>query len=675
MKVSVYCTIGALVKHYARFTLFLAGSLLLAGCRGLGEAAPPPAPVVVAGPVKAPQPAPAALAAADLRLLSTEEQLSRVITPMRDARELRLATSPELDEIPLAVNATAPDYPVGTVRSFSVLNVSDLTVRTIEAELLYRTDVAYAWVESGQPADESMIREAVDYFSEVSYPRVRSVFGSEWSPGVDGDPRVHILHTTGMGSSVAGYYSSSDEFSRLANPNSNEQEMFYINLAWLNSQQNPQEYEQVLSHEFQHMIHWNMDRGEETWLNEGFSEYATLVAGFPADLGFISSFAAAPDLQLNAWGDNTGGSGAHYGASFLFAIYLAERFGDSFISQVVAEPANGVVAIERVLEQTGAGLTFDELFADWVVANFVDQPGEGAAGQFGYDRIDVPALRENDLFSALPAPASERLVGNYATDYYRIEGDEAVQIAFAGDATARLVVAEPRSGDYAAWSNRGDDMSTHLTGQIDLSTLPPGTPVTMTADLWVDIEQGYDYGYVMASRDGVKWTILPGQWTTTDNPAGNALGPGYSGTSGSENGAPVWRTDSFDLSEFAGEAIQVRFQYVADDAISQPGFLVDNIAIPAVDYRVDFEGDLSGWVSEGWLISDLQLPQRWIVQLLLLDGEELMAMLPVPVAEDGMAAITSDWLTAGKSIILAVSGATRATTEPAAYRFSIERAP
>ena len=40
-------------------------------------------------------------------------------------------------------------------------------------------------------------------------------------------------------------------------------------------------------------------------------------------------------------------------------------------------------------------------------------------------------------------------------------------VAFAGDATARLTVVEPRSGAFAAWSNRGDDMSTHLTGPVE----------------------------------------------------------------------------------------------------------------------------------------------------------------------------------------------------------------
>ena len=53
----------------------------------------------------------------------------------------------------------------------------------------------------------------------------------------------------------------------------------------------------------------------------------------------------------------------------------------------------------------------------------------------------------------------------------------------------------------------------------------------MEAALWWDIEPDYDYGYVLASRDGVKWDILPGQRTSTEDPTGNSFGPAYSGRS------------------------------------------------------------------------------------------------------------------------------------------------
>src|SRR5690606_34133893 len=100
----------------------------------------------------------------------------------------------------------------------------------INAELIHKTDVAYVWVEEGKPAERAAIIQAIERFSRQTYPAVRTFFGNEWNPGVDNDPRLHVLHATGMGDGIAGYYYSADQYSRLANVFSNEKEIFYINL-------------------------------------------------------------------------------------------------------------------------------------------------------------------------------------------------------------------------------------------------------------------------------------------------------------------------------------------------------------------------------------------------------------------------------------------------------------
>ncbi|MCB0055318.1 MAG: hypothetical protein KDE24_37835, partial [Caldilinea sp.] len=74
-----------------------------------------------------------------------------------------------------------------------------------EADLVYQTGVANVWVQRDQPHDLGRIQRSIDRFSDVTYPRLVETFGSEWSPGVDGDLRLNILHTTEMGNNVAGY--------------------------------------------------------------------------------------------------------------------------------------------------------------------------------------------------------------------------------------------------------------------------------------------------------------------------------------------------------------------------------------------------------------------------------------------------------------------------------------
>ena len=236
----------------------------------------------------------ASMPAQDLRSLTTEQQLARIIAPMRNLRDLALRLDPTVDEIPVVVNQVTPAYEVGDTHEFLVHNLETNSNFEIVAELVHKTDVAYAWVEEGRKYDSEKIITSLDRFSEQSYAAERAFFGSEWNPGVDNDPRLHILHAYGLGEGIAGYYSSADEYSSLARDFSNEKEMFYVNLDWLNSSRNYIYYETVLAHEFQHMIHWHNDRNEETWVNEGLSEFAQEVAGYEPDTIFAQVFAAEP---------------------------------------------------------------------------------------------------------------------------------------------------------------------------------------------------------------------------------------------------------------------------------------------------------------------------------------------------------------------------------------------
>ena len=44
----------------------------------------------------------------------------------------------------------------------------------------------------------------------------------------------------------------------------------------------------------------------------------------------------------------------------------------------MSQPANGVAGIQQALAQRGSTQEFDILFADWVVANYANQPQTGS---------------------------------------------------------------------------------------------------------------------------------------------------------------------------------------------------------------------------------------------------------------------------------------------------------
>ncbi|MCC6455332.1 MAG: immune inhibitor A [Caldilineaceae bacterium] len=618
------------------------------------------------------QPVPVAtpplLSTDELVKLSTAEQMAVVVAPARDVRDLAMRFKPELGEIPLVVNERTPDYNVGDRLEFWAHNMGNGTNFTVTAELIHKTDVAYVWVEAGQRVDVNRMVEAVDRFSTQSYPSLRAFFGSEWKPGVDNDPRLHILHARGLGSGIAGYYSSSDEYSRLAQPHSNEKEMFYIDLDWATGLfgASAQSYDTVLAHEFQHMVHWHTDRNEETWVNEGLSEFAQDVAGFGPTITFSRDFIRVPDTQLNSWGIGSAGNNAHYGAAYLFMAYFAQRFGPELTRALVAHPANGILGFDDVLAATESGITFDDLFADWVVANYVDDPDAlGREGLYGYRSFNQEQPPVDASYDEYPTVLRQSTVANYGTDYLLLEGEGDLVFHFRGDAMTQLADLQSTTPRYFWWSNRGDNSDVRLTRHFDLSSLPAGTPIEMTAGLWWEIEQGYDFAYVAASRDGETWTILPGS-STLESDSSNALGPGYTGSSDG------WRTERFDLSAYAGEEVAVRFEYVTDDALNRRGLFVKEIAIPAIEYASDFEQGADGWESEGWLFTDNQLRQDWIVQLLTLENGTLTGIERAEVDAQGRVSLPVPGLGAGRSAVIAISGAAPVMMEAAPYEYWID---
>ena len=200
--------------------------------------------------------------------------------PAADARDLALRFDPDGGDIPIVVNATPPSYKVGDKAQFWVSNSDTQKHFQVTAELRYVTDHVAMWVEQGVRMNQRDLEASADRFEQKTYPTNREFFGSEWTPGVDNDVRLNILHARGMGDTVAGYYSSADEYSRQVNEYSNEREMFYVSADSGNAKPNSEFYDGTLAHEFQHMIHWANDRNEDSWVNEGMSELASYLNGF-----------------------------------------------------------------------------------------------------------------------------------------------------------------------------------------------------------------------------------------------------------------------------------------------------------------------------------------------------------------------------------------------------------
>jgi hypothetical protein len=416
----------------------------------------------------------------------------------------------------------------------------------------------------------------------------------------------------------------------------------------------------VLAHEFQHMIHWANDRNEETWVNEGCSELAAYLTGHDPG-GFDWLFVSDPDVQLTTWPEG-GGAAAHYGGSYLFVTYFMGRFGRDALKRVIADPENGTSGFNSVLADYG--LTFEDVFADWLVANYVDSisvPVLRDSPEYTYPDHTVGPVAFDASHETYPV-RREAEVHQFAADYLQLTGDGDFAIEFQGDQQARLVPAEAYSGRYAWWSNRGDESDAILTRAFDLRGLDRAT---MLAWMWFDIESDWDYAYVEVSiDDGKTWDLLVGPSSTTRDPNGNSFGPAYTGQSGG------WIEERFDLDPYVGNEVLVRFEYVTDDAVNRPGWLIDDIRIPELKYETDFEDGPGDWQAAGFVYSDNIVSQHYRVQVITLGGEPSVLEMELDMNRWGVLELSGLGVDFD-SAILVISAMAPVTTERAAYRYSV----
>jgi hypothetical protein len=232
-------------------------------------------------------------------------------------------------------------------------------------------------------------------------------------------------------------------------------------------------------------------------------------------------------------------------------------------------------------------------------------------------------------------------------------------LSFTGSTVTGLLPANPYSGDYAFWSNKGDESDMTLTREFDFTQA--SGPIELNYRTWYDIETDYDYVYLEVSEDGETWQIITTPSGTAEDPSGNSYGWGYNGVSAE------WIEESVDLSQYAGKKVFVRFEYVTDAAVNGEGFLLDDVSVDAINYRSDFEADEGGWVPAGFVRVQNVLPQTFRLALILSRDSSVQM---IPVDPDQTAEIPLS-LKAGESAYLVIAGTTRFTREAASYQIEI----
>lgn len=599
----------------------------------------------------------------------TLRTLSEAEIPINDRTDLALRLEGKRD-LPTTLEPPAAPLEIGASKSFWVSNSDNNQNFQVQAVLRYATPHAYFWIEEGVDYNERELSDLAETFEEEIYPTNREFFGTEWTPGVDGDVHLYILYASGIGSGVAGYFSSNDSYHPQLEEYSNGHEMFVFNVDSVSLDQ-PFTYG-VLAHEFQHMIHWYRDRNEELWLNEGLSDLAMFLNGYDIG-GHDFLYTSDPDIQLNDWPNDQTLTSPHYGSSFLFTNYFLNRFGELATQAVVNHDANGLESIDSVLSQlevndplSGQPVTSDDVFADWVIASYVQDASVGD-GRFTYQNYpDAPAPEATEELLSCDSSMNTREVSQYGVDYVRLRCRGDVTLYFEGSVQVGVLATDAHSGEYAFWSNKGEESDMTLTRSFDFTQ--HSGPLTLTYWTWYDLEVDFDYAYLLASTGGETWEILQPPSGTSSNPTGANFGWGYNGVSGgSGRSTPVWIEERVDISRFAGKQVQLRFEYITDAAVHGEGLLVDDVAIPEIGYFSDFEQDEGGWEASGFVRMQNLLPQTYRLAVIRNNGEVQVEY--IPLSPDNSAQVRLDFSGDLDEAVLVISGTTRYTRQAAPYRF------
>ena len=223
---------------------------------------------------------------------------------------------------------------------------------------------------------------------------------------------------------IAGYFSPWDQSNKST---SNRRDLLYLDSYPGIFFQNQHRTETVLAttaHELQHLIHYHYDTDEETWVNEGLSELASLDCGFGLD--FPDAYLKDTNQGLTDWSNTL----ADYARVSLWTLYVAEQLGIRFIHNLTQAPENGITGYQSTLLRMGIHRSFDELFTDWILANLINNYAQYPP--YGYQNIEARNLQAGffQQFNQYPAKAQLDLK-RYAGVYFRFRGADTLSLNFS----------------------------------------------------------------------------------------------------------------------------------------------------------------------------------------------------------------------------------------------------
>lgn len=557
-----------------------------------------------------------------------------------------------------------PDYELGDREWFRLTFGEARELERMELELRGLTGRVLIWVQVDVEYPRWRANQLAQRVESQVLNPIEQLFNAKEPPGVDGDPRLYVALINDPEGGVLGYFPRASTRPQRLWFKSNQREMLVVNLAM------DPDYTffdkvmiTVIAHEFLHILQFHSDFGEALWLDEALASYAGFHAGktifrVSNEHGMANSFLKAPHTGLTQWQDNDG-AGEKYGAGVLFAVYLAERFGEEIMARLLAEPANGWAAVELVLrEQEGAAA--DEVFADWVLANYFLDWRRG----YGYRALEDELTRPQPSASYNSFPAThDGYLAQFSTDYIAVDarGADKLLLRLSQAPEAQLIDVAPAAGEHFYYGVATDHSNSSLTRKFDLTK---AKVAWLAFKIWYDLERHVEYGYVTISNNGgLTWETLSGAHTSSSRVYKDYYDEGYTGQSGN------WLPERIDLSDYLPAPIMLRFEVMSNVNTKYAGMAIDDLRIGVIGFEDGFETPDDGWVADGWIRSDNRLPNNTWLQAAqeTRDGLQISRALL-----SGSGELSVDILPGLSQVLVAVSPVAPGTSLPGEFTLELE---
>lgn len=571
----------------------------------------------------------------------------------------------------VAPEETGPLTP-GTVRTFWISNTDLDTLNEVEFKLLGVSEYAYFWFDTDRDPDPAQVQAAMDGFDAL-VPQVRAIFGAEHPLGIDGDPRINILHPAATKvcnvteeiahqCTLGGYFWGVNQFPAEYIWFSNEHEGLIMNYdGYVLGGEN---YLDTLTHEYRHLVEFWYRDTEETWEAEGQAVLAEDLLGFRgANISFANTYMSDPDIQLNTWVSGSSRSIFHYGYGYVINRYFYDRFGEDFFKTWATYPEGGFAGIDQLFAELGMDVTAEQVWLDFLVSLVL------------FNRDNAPDLyrfapdfaAELDPVGTLTIGAPPRTIEDevrqYGADIYRIVSDKDMTVTFTGSTLNPILGRVPPSGQYFWYGGRDNSGLRTLTLEADLTNVDSATLQYTT---YFKLSRSFGFAYVVISTDGGQtWTQLVTEnmkgEKEQDDPYDFALTDRfYTGT------APggTWVEESIDLSEYTGQVVLIRWE--SDSGNRDTGFAIDNIAIPEIGFYDDVESEVAGWSTDSWVRTTAYIPQTYYLTLITFEDDGTPVVTPIELDELNTATFDVTGIAGGEAYLIVAASAPQ-SQQPTAY--------